>query len=157
LLHLGAKPGGVPPAEATRLQPRVVRGNRRARILVVEDSSTNQEVAVAILGKLGHDADVVASGEEAVRVLQQIDYDAVLMHCEMPEMDGYEATHRIRERRTGTRNPQIPIIAVTADAMPGDRDKCMEVGMSDYLAKPFNPRQLAEVLEKWLITPAGGR
>jgi len=66
----------------------------------------------------------------------------------MPEMDGYEATHRIRERRTGTRNPQIPIIAVTADAMPGDRDKCMEVGMSDYLAKPFNPRQLAEVLEK---------
>jgi len=73
------------------------------------------------------------------------------MDCEMPEMDGYEATRRIRDPRTGTRNPQIPIIALTADAMTGDRDKCLTAEMNDYLAKPVEPRHLAAVLEKWLV------
>jgi CheY-like chemotaxis protein len=123
---------------------------------VVEDNLTNREVAVAILSKLGHDADVVADGKAAVRALRQVDYDVVLMDCEMPEMDGYEATRRIRQRQGGTRNPDIPIIAITADAMTGDRDKCLQAGMSDYLAKPIEPRQLADVLEKWLSTPADG-
>jgi len=111
-------------------------------------------VAVAILGKLGYEADVVANGKEAISALQRVDYDAVLMDCEMPELDGYEATRRIRERRTGTRNPDLPIIAITAGAMGGDRDKCLQAGMNDYLAKPVEPRQLADILEKWLIPPA---
>ncbi|HMD98708.1 MAG TPA: PAS domain S-box protein [Terriglobia bacterium] len=156
LLALSAQGNGPAPAEAAPTPLSVVRGNSRARILVAEDNGTNQEVAVAILRKLGYDADVVANGEEAVRALQRVNYDAVLMDCLMPEMDGYEATRRIRERRTGTRNPHVPIIALTADAMTGDRDKCLQAGMTDYLAKPVEPRQLADLLEKWLITPAAG-
>ena len=88
---------------------------------------------------------------EALQALATADYDVVLMDCEMPEMDGYEATRRIRERPAGTRNPRIPIIAITADAMTGDRDKCLQAGMNDYLAKPVEPQQLADILEKWLI------
>ncbi|MGO9271395.1 MAG: PAS domain S-box protein [Terriglobia bacterium] len=157
LLALEAKGSeAAPTAEAARTPLSVVRGKSRARILVAEDNGTNQEVAVAILRKLGYHADVVADGAEAVRALQQADYDAVLMDCEMPEMDGYEATRRIRERRTGTRNRHIPIIAITADAMAQDRDRCLQAGMSDYLAKPVEPRQLADLLEKWLTAPVGG-
>jgi PAS domain S-box-containing protein len=131
------------------------RGNGHGRILVVEDNVTNQAVAVAILHKLGYSADLVPDGQEALRALRQFDYDAVLMDCEMPEMDGYETTRRIRAHATGTRNPQIPIIALTADAISGDREKCLQVGMNDYLAKPVEPRQLAAVLEKWLLPPPG--
>jgi two-component system, sensor histidine kinase and response regulator len=156
LLALGTKRSAIAPAaDANRPPATIVRGDRRGRILVAEDNPTNQDVAVAILRKLGYEADVAANGEEAIRALQQAHYDAVMMDCEMPEVDGYEATRRIRERRTGTRNPSIPIIAITADAMAGDRDKCLQAGMSDYLAKPVEPRQLAGLLEKWLIVPAG--
>ena len=157
MLALGAKEAR-PTASAARPrrpQPRAARANSQARILVAEDNLTNQEVAVAMLKKLGYRADLVGNGVEALQALREADYDVVLMDCEMPEMDGYEATRRIRERRTGTRNPHIPIIALTADAMSGDRDKCLQAGMSDYLAKPVEPRQLADVLEKWLIPPAG--
>jgi PAS domain S-box-containing protein len=157
LLALGPKGSGAPPsAAAAHPQPGIARGNGHARILVAEDNLTNQEVALAVLQKLGYRAHLVASGVEALRALREADYDVVLMDCEMPDMDGYEATRRIRDHQTGTRNPYIPIIALTADAMSGDRDKCLQAGMSDYLAKPVEPRQLAEVLEKWLIPPAGG-
>ncbi len=105
---------------------------------------------MAILRKLGYEADVAADGKEAVRALKQVDYDAVLLDCAMPEMDGYETTHCVREGRAGGRNLNIPIIAMTADAMTGDRDKCLQAGMNDYLAKPVDPKQLAEVLQKWL-------
>jgi len=155
LLALAKEGSGAAPAgEAARTPLSVGRANRRARILVAEDNTTNQEVAVAILGKLGYEADVVANGKEAISALQRVDYDAVLMDCEMPELDGYEATRRIRELRTGTRNPHLPVIAITAGAMGGDRDKCLQAGMNDYLAKPVEPRQLADILEKWLIPPA---
>jgi CheY-like chemotaxis protein/HPt (histidine-containing phosphotransfer) domain-containing protein len=127
-----------------------------ARILVAEDNATNREVALAQLQKLGYKAGAVTNGAEALQALREADYDAVLMDCEMPEMDGYEAVRQIREGRTGTRNPRIPIIALTADAMRGDRDKCLQAGMSDYLAKPVEPQHLAEILEKWLIPPARG-
>jgi PAS domain S-box-containing protein len=130
--------------------PATGRAARQARILLAEDNAVNQAVAEAMLTKLGYHADVVSNGVEALRALREADYDLVLMDCGMPEMDGYEATRRIRDRRAGTRNPQIPIVALTADAMSGDRDKCMAAGMSDYVAKPVEVRKLGDMLEKWL-------
>ncbi len=123
------------------------------RILVAEDNPTNQEVAGMMLRKLGFSADLVANGLEALQTLQQHAYDLLLLDCEMPEMDGYETARRIRDPRTGARNPLIPIVALTADAIAGDREKCFQAGMNDYLAKPVEPRHLAEVLGKWLAAP----
>jgi PAS domain S-box-containing protein len=124
------------------------------RILVAEDNPTNQEVAGMILRKLGFSADLVGNGLEALQALQQRAYDLLLLDCEMPEMDGYETARRIRDPRTGARNPLIPIVALTADAIAADREKCFQAGMNDYLAKPVEPRHLAEVLGKWLAAPA---
>jgi CheY-like chemotaxis protein/HPt (histidine-containing phosphotransfer) domain-containing protein len=157
LLSLDAKGAGtVSPSKQVVPPPRPARANCRARILVAEDNLTNQQVAVSILNRLGYRADLAANGVEALRALRQADYDLVLMDCEMPEMDGYEATRRIRQSPGGTRYPDIPIVAMTAGAMTGDREKCLQAGMSDYLAKPVEPRQLAAVLEKWLTAPARG-
>jgi PAS domain S-box-containing protein len=128
-----------------------VGGLRSARILVAEDNIINQDVALAILRKLGARVELVGNGLEALAALRSGDYDLVLMDCEMPEMDGYEATRRIRDAQTGVRDPQIPVIAFTADAVSGDREKCVEAGMNDYLAKPVDPRRLAEVLGKWIL------
>ncbi|MFZ3266339.1 MAG: PAS domain S-box protein [Terriglobales bacterium] len=124
-----------------------------ARILVVEDNATNQKVALAILAKLGHQADAVESGAQALEALQRVDYDVVLMDCEMPNMDGYETTRRIRLRSSGTRIPSIPVIALTAHALQGDREKCLAAGMNDYLSKPIEPGQVAEILAKWRNMP----
>jgi len=124
------------------------------RILVAEDDPTNREVAGMMLTKMGFHADLVANGWEALEALQQRAYDLLLLDCEMPVMDGYETARRIRDPRTGARNPLIPIVAVTADAISGDREKCFQAGMNDYLAKPVEPRHLAEVLGKWLAAPA---
>ena len=155
LLALRAKENGtVALGEQAGQPPSTVRANRQARILLAEDNLTNQEVAVAMLKKLGYSADLVANGAAALEALRKADYDVVLMDCEMPEMDGYEATKRIRDLRAGTRHPRIPIIAITADAMTGDRDRCLQAGMSDYIAKPVELRILAVVLEKWLNPPA---
>ncbi len=126
---------------------------QQARILLAEDHPINQEVALAILGRLGFDADPVSNGAEAVRALQTTDYDLVLMDCEMPEVDGYEATRQIRDPRTGALNPRVPIVAVTANAMPGDREKCLQHGMDDYLPKPIEPEAVAQVLARWLGQP----
>ena len=156
LLALGTQRGGtVSPAQQVVPVLGAARGKSPARILVAEDNLTNQEVAVAILTRLGYRAELAANGVEALRALRQADYDVVLMDCEMPEMDGYEATRRIRHCQGGTHKPDIPIIAMTADAMSGDREKCLQAGMNDYLAKPVEPRLLAAVLEKWLVAPAG--
>jgi PAS domain S-box-containing protein len=122
------------------------------RILVVEDNLANQKVVAAILAKVGYQTDIVGSGAAAIRNLQQQDYDAVLMDCHMPDMDGYETTRRIRFVATGVRNPAIPIIAVTADAMAEDRLRCLDSGMNDYLAKPLVPKRLAELLRRWLAS-----
>jgi CheY-like chemotaxis protein/HPt (histidine-containing phosphotransfer) domain-containing protein len=119
------------------------------RILIAEDNPTNQAVALAQLEKLGYKADAVANGAEALEALQHGGYDLVLMDCEMPTMDGYEATRRIRE----SSNPHVPIIAVTAHAMSGDRDRCLREGMNDFLSKPVDLQRLAEVLAKWLRGP----
>ena len=122
---------------------------RRCRILLAEDSATNQIVALKILEKLGYQADAVASGQEAIDALRTLPYDLVLMDCQMPEMDGYEATRRIRSGASGAINPNIPIIAVTAHAMKGDRERCLEAGMNDYLSKPVQPEDLSRAVQFW--------
>jgi CheY-like chemotaxis protein len=128
--------------------PSVLR--RPTRVLLVEDNITNQQVAAGILRKLGYRTDTVADGAEAVKSLSTMPYDVVLMDVQMPVMDGLEATRRIRDPRSAVPNHQIPIIAMTANAMRGDREKCLEAGMDDYVSKPISPKALADVLEKWL-------
>ncbi|MFZ4441113.1 MAG: response regulator, partial [Syntrophales bacterium] len=120
------------------------------RILLAEDNITNQQVAVGILKKLGLRADAVANGAEAVKALETLPYDLVLMDVQMPEMNGLEATLLIRNPQSAVRNHQIPIIAMTAGAMLGDREKCLEAGMNDYVSKPIFPQALSEALDKWL-------
>ncbi len=121
-----------------------------SRILLAEDNMVNQKVAIGILKKLGYTAEAVANGQEAVQVLETIPYHLVLMDCQMPEMDGYQATTIIRDPQSSVHDHNIPIIAMTANAMQGDREKCLRFGMSDYISKPINPAELARVLEKWL-------
>jgi CheY-like chemotaxis protein/HPt (histidine-containing phosphotransfer) domain-containing protein len=122
---------------------------RRLRVLVVEDNTTNRVIAIKMLQKLGHVADAVGNGREAVESLKRMPYDIVLMDCQMPVMDGFDATRLIRRTDSGVRNPQIPIIALTAHAMKGDRQLCLDAGMNDYLSKPVSPQCLAEALERW--------
>jgi CheY-like chemotaxis protein/HPt (histidine-containing phosphotransfer) domain-containing protein len=129
-----------------------VREMRRGavRILLAEDNITNQQVALGILKKLGLRADAVADGTEAIRSLETIPYDLVLMDVQMPEVDGFEATRRIRDPRSAVLHHGIPIIAMTAHAMQGDRERCLEAGMDDYVTKPISPEALAEALDRWL-------
>ena len=135
-----------------------VRAHPHARVLLAEDNITNQQVALALLKKLGVKADAVANGREALQALANIPYDLVLMDVQMPEMDGLEATRRIREQENGgTVRPAglgtgIPIVAMTAHALARDRELCMQAGMNDYLQKPVNPKALAAVLDTWLST-----
>ena len=123
---------------------------RSVRILLAEDNVINQKVAQGLLHKLGCKADVVANGMEAVRALELINYDLVLMDCQMPEMDGFEATVVIRDPDSLVLNHAVPIIAMTANAMKGDRERCLEVGMNDYLAKPVKKSELNEILKPWV-------
>jgi PAS domain S-box-containing protein len=136
------------PNGAVKSTVGTARRKLAARILVAEDNATNREVALAQLRNLGYQADAVNNGAEAVRALEQGDYDLVLMDCEMPVMDGYEATRCIRAA-----HPGLPVIALTADAMSGDRDRCLSEGMSDYLAKPVDLEVLGEAIARWLAQP----
>jgi len=120
---------------------------RRGRVLLVEDNPVNQLVAKGMLGKLGCDVTVAAHGAEALDQLEYKEFDLVLMDCNMPVMDGYEASRQIR--RSG-RWPQLPIVALTANAMSEERERCRAAGMSDYLAKPFSREELAALLDVWI-------
>ncbi len=124
------------------------RRQKTARILVADDHYVNQQLAGMLVERLGHRADVVANGQEAIEALSRIAYDAILMDCHMPELDGYEATRAIRQAEGPTRH--TPIIAMTANAMTGDREPCLAGGMDEYLSKPLRPDEFAAILAKWL-------
>ncbi len=123
-------------------------GGRKIRILLAEDNAVNQQIAVMQLQKLGISVDAVANGLEVLTALKSISYDLVLMDCQMPEMDGYQATQEFRKTETpGTR---LPIIAMTANALRGDDQKCISAGMDAYISKPVDVEKLNAVLQKWL-------
>jgi signal transduction histidine kinase/ActR/RegA family two-component response regulator len=127
-----------------------------SRVLLVEDNFVNERVAVYMLTKLGARVDVAKHGREAIDMLGKSGYDLVLMDCQMPEMDGFEATRIIRDRSSAVLDHEIPVIAMTANAFPEDRARALACGMNDFLAKPVARPVLASMLEKWL-KPASGR
>lgn len=123
---------------------------KNTQILVAEDNAINQHVAKAMLSKLGCHVTMANDGEEAVSLVKQRRFDLILMDCQMPQMDGYEATQIIRKLEAHQKTPRNPIVALTANAMKGDDEKCFAAGMDDYLTKPLKPDELAEKLLKWL-------
>jgi CheY-like chemotaxis protein len=144
--QLSAPPEPPPaaPAEPARAGRFTGRG---IRVLVAEDNPVNQKVAVKMLERLGVRADVALNGREAIDMLETMPYDLILMDCHMPDVDGYTATAEIRRRYAERR---VPIVAMTAEAMEGCRETCLEAGMDDYIAKPVKLADLSDALEKWL-------
>jgi PAS domain S-box-containing protein len=143
----------VPGATQITQRPETVRAKQAAlplRILLAEDNAVNQKLALRQLQKLGYTARAVGNGAEVLQELQRVSYDVVLMDCQMPEMDGYEVTRRVREseKQTAGQSPPVYIIAVTAHALDGDRERCLSAGMNDYLTKPLHIAQLEGALDR---------
>jgi CheY-like chemotaxis protein/HPt (histidine-containing phosphotransfer) domain-containing protein len=128
------------------------RRRRGSRVLLVEDNQVNQRVAVRLLERLGVRCDVASNGADAVDAVARQPYDLVLMDCQMPVLDGYEATRRIRTSEG--ESPRTPVVALTAGALDGDRERCLAAGMDEYITKPIRIEELQRVLESFLGTPA---
>jgi signal transduction histidine kinase/CheY-like chemotaxis protein len=122
---------------------------KKGRVLLAEDNMTSQKLAKYLIEKAGYTVDVVSSGQEALKALEVAPYDCVLMDVQMPEMDGFEATERLRSKEQGGKS-RIPVIAMTAHAMKGDRERCIEAGMDDYISKPIDRSQLMDVLSRFI-------
>jgi CheY-like chemotaxis protein/HPt (histidine-containing phosphotransfer) domain-containing protein len=145
-------------ASDARLHGRIITPIRRyfsGRVLVAEDNAVNQRLTAAQLARQGLHADIVGNGSEALAAIAQLPYDLVLMDCQMPEMDGYQATREIRAREAQSGQRRLPVVAMTANAMSGDRDLCLAAGMDDYLAKPVRMESLIDVLARFLPEVAG--
>jgi CheY-like chemotaxis protein len=154
----------MPPAAAAEPEPvtQTIAGPSPANrwlVLLAEDNPVNQKVALHLLGKLGCEVDVANNGMEAFERWNGRPYDAIFMDCQMPGLDGYQTTRQIRA--SGRRGRQIPIIAITASSMVGDRERCLAAGMTDYVSKPLDPRDLRRVLQAVLpgagVSAAGGQ
>jgi CheY-like chemotaxis protein len=139
-------PGGIDEVEKPGANTSV-KSERNLRILVAEDNLVNQKVAERMLKKLGYAADIAGNGVEATDAAGLIPYDIVFMDCQMPEMDGFEATDLIRKMDGNTRHTAI--VAMTANALQGDREKCLAAGMDDYIAKPIKQADLGSAIDRW--------
>ncbi len=146
-IDLGRDPDFELPAPRRSRRPRRKQNDSGIRVLVVEDNHVNQRIALKLLNGLGYLADLAANGREAIEAVLRRPYDVILMDCQMPEMDGFEATAEIRKLES--EETRVPIIALTANAMSGDRNRCLQAGMDDYLAKPIDLHRLGEVLRRW--------
>ncbi len=135
--------------QSTTLKP--IQQKLAGNILLVDDSKTNQYVGQETLSRLGLDFEIAVNGKEAVEASQNGKFDVILMDCQMPVMDGFEATLKIREYESAHGKRETPIVALTANAMQGDRDRCMATGMNDYLSKPYTAKNLFDVLSKYIV------
>jgi CheY-like chemotaxis protein len=142
-------------AEAPQPARQTGSGARLHKVLLAEDNPVNVEVATAMLDSLGLEVSCARNGDEALQAVRAGQYDVVLMDCQMPVMDGFAATKEIRrhERENG-RARSLPVIAITANALQGDRESCLAAGMDDYLSKPFTQQQLSAVIGRWIALPA---
>lgn len=119
------------------------------KILVVEDNEINQKVVRAIFQRNNISFEMANDGDEALKKLKEQTFDLILMDCQMPVLDGYQTTKIIREEEQRANKKRCPIVAITANAMFGDKDRCLSAGMDDFLSKPFQSRQILEMIEKW--------
>ena len=145
--HLAAQKA---PAPLVIEPPAAEKNEGPVEVLVVDDNLVNQKLSSKMLQRLGCVVKVVENGKLAVEQVEKKKYDVVFMDCQMPVMDGYEATRRIRERESGEDNGRVPIVAMTANAMKGDRENCIAAGMDDYISKPFKPADFKRMVENWV-------
>jgi CheY-like chemotaxis protein len=152
LLLLGGSGPASPKEKADHAPPEHVAPAQRLRVLLAEDSPTNQRLVISLLERWGHQVTVAQDGREAVAACALGGFDLVLMDVEMPHLDGYQATAAIRSEER-SRGQHVPIVAMTAHAMQGDRESCLNAGMDGYLPKPIRKQQLQEILQQFSASP----